>query len=228
MAVTVARGFELVNPWMCEVGGGRDGRWADVAAGKPDQSARERDTDSIVAAARTLFAERGPARVSLREVAREAGVNYGLIHQYVGSKEALVRLVFSRSAAAWTEAFSAADGLGDAIGLVLQPKSDTYVRMIAQVILEGRDPAELESGPSALQELISRLETELKADVAATSDPRIQAAVLIAVSMGWGLFGPYLRTLAGLTELSPDELDIRVFNYVRQAFSQLTEIPIDD
>ncbi|WP_018177440.1 TetR/AcrR family transcriptional regulator [Jongsikchunia kroppenstedtii] len=199
-----------------------------MAEGKIDQSARQRDTDSIVTAARALFAERGPARVSLREVAREAGVNYGLIHQYVGSKEALLRLVFTRSSAGWADAFSDADRLEDAIGLLLRPKSDTYVRMLAHLILEGRNPAELEDDTPALQALTRRLESELVPSAPVLPDPRIQAAVITGISMGWGLFGPYLRMLAGLTDLSQDELDRRVYDYVRQVFTERIEAAVTD
>lgn len=46
--------------------------------------------DALLAAALELFAERGPAAVSLREVAARAGTNLGLIHRHIGSKRDLV------------------------------------------------------------------------------------------------------------------------------------------
>ena len=39
-------------------------------------------------AARTLIAEQGPG-VGLRDIAEHAGVNFGLIYQYVGTKDDL-------------------------------------------------------------------------------------------------------------------------------------------
>ena len=44
-----------------------------------------------------LFAARGPSAVSLREIAAHAGVNFGLIHQYIGTKDNLLRLAFQRA-----------------------------------------------------------------------------------------------------------------------------------
>ena len=56
-----------------------------------ESQARARVIGRLVAAARPLFASRGPSAVSLREVAAAAGVNYGLIYQYVGTKDDLLR-----------------------------------------------------------------------------------------------------------------------------------------
>jgi AcrR family transcriptional regulator len=48
----------------------------------------------LVAAAVELFAKEGPDGVALRQVASAAGVNYGLIHQYIGTKDDQLRHVF--------------------------------------------------------------------------------------------------------------------------------------
>ena len=45
---------------------------------------------ALLEAAETLFAEKGPAAVSVRDIAREAGVNHGLVHRHFGSKAGLL------------------------------------------------------------------------------------------------------------------------------------------
>jgi predicted nucleic acid-binding protein len=51
----------------------------------------ERSTrDTLLASAIELFAQRGPAAVSIRDVARHAGLNHGLLHRHFGSKDALI------------------------------------------------------------------------------------------------------------------------------------------
>ena len=50
---------------------------------------------AVTEAAHELFTERSPAAVSLRQVAERAGVNLGLIHRYVGSKQDLVEAVLA-------------------------------------------------------------------------------------------------------------------------------------
>jgi len=67
---------------------------ATPEADRSAPSRRDVTVLALVEAASSLFAERGPDGVSLREIAAMAGVNYGLIHQCVGSKEDLLNLVF--------------------------------------------------------------------------------------------------------------------------------------
>src|SRR5690242_21845245 len=45
---------------------------------------------AVLAAAGELFAEKGPAATSIREVATRAGVNHGLLHRHFGSKRQLL------------------------------------------------------------------------------------------------------------------------------------------
>lgn len=52
--------------------------------------------ESLLRAAEKLFARHGIARASLRAITREAGANLASVHYHFGSKEALVRAVFSR------------------------------------------------------------------------------------------------------------------------------------
>ncbi|NTW39161.1 MAG: TetR/AcrR family transcriptional regulator [Cellulomonadaceae bacterium] len=47
----------------------------------------------VLAAARALFAEQGVARTSISDVAARVGVTRGLVHHYVGTKDALVEEV---------------------------------------------------------------------------------------------------------------------------------------
>ena len=52
--------------------------------------------DLILDAAEALFSEKGVEGVSLRLLTREAGVNLASVHYHFGSKEAVVKAVFSR------------------------------------------------------------------------------------------------------------------------------------
>ena len=59
--------------------------------------------DAILDAAERLFASSGPTDVSLRAIAAEAGVTYGLVHAYAGSKDELYDRVMARYAARLSE-----------------------------------------------------------------------------------------------------------------------------
>src|SRR5438874_13814116 len=109
-------------------------------------------TEALIDAARELFAERGPAAVSLRDVARRAGVNHGLIHHYIGSRDDLLRLVFATSTEHATAEVLQAD---DAVTALRNLRSvggqnSDYSRLLAWALLEGLDPMEFHGRSDAL------------------------------------------------------------------------------
>lgn len=57
--------------------------------------------DLILDAAEDLFSKHGFYGVTIREVAREAGVDTALVHYYFGAKKGLFDAVFLRRAAVW-------------------------------------------------------------------------------------------------------------------------------
>ena len=57
--------------------------------------------DLILDAAEDLFSKHGFYGVTIREVAREAGVDTALVHYYFGAKRALFDAVFLRRAEVW-------------------------------------------------------------------------------------------------------------------------------
>lgn len=63
----------------------------------------DRARDALLEATVELLADRGPAGFSSREVAKAAGVNYGLIHYYFGSKGELIRQAIRRELRGWEE-----------------------------------------------------------------------------------------------------------------------------
>jgi AcrR family transcriptional regulator len=176
---------------------------------------------SLVSAATELFAERGPDGVSLREIAAHAGLNYGLIHQYVGSRDDLLRLVIARSTSTTAARFALADDVGEALELLMGPvgaDQPAYPRLLAWAILQGRDAREL-AGPSpALPQLIAMLpETgtgAVGADLA--DDPRLRAAAVAALTLGWSLFGAFVSQAAGLEEVAPAEAHAAVQSLARR------------
>ena len=76
---------------------GRRGRPPKARAGAVGGDTRE----SILDAAEDLFSKHGFYGVTIREVAREAGVDTALVHYYFGAKRDLFDAVFLRRAEVW-------------------------------------------------------------------------------------------------------------------------------
>src|SRR5262249_56762943 len=73
------------------------GRQGPVAGTKASTAAEARDEDrrkTILRAAVEVFARKGYHGCRIADVAREAGVAYGLVYHYFKNKEELLQLVF--------------------------------------------------------------------------------------------------------------------------------------
>ena len=97
--------------------------------------------EAVLDAARTLIAEQGPG-VALRDIAEHAGVNFGLIYQYVGTKDRLVREVYARAARSAAERLTEAVHLDEALALLMTFGDGTTARLVGWAALERTRPGE--------------------------------------------------------------------------------------
>ena len=96
--------------------------------------------DAILNAAEDLFSKHGFYGVTIREVAREAGVDTALVHYYFGAKKALFDAVFTRRAEVWNnERVAAVDRYAEAAGdaMTLEGLFEAFLRPPFQWSLKG-------------------------------------------------------------------------------------------
>lgn len=133
---------------------------------------------SLIDAAVQLMAVRSPRQISGRELAKHAGVNYGLIHHYFGSKDA----VFAEAVSVATEEMGQRWD-GDGILPVNTTDDASSYRTFAKLeIDEARSPM------TALMHRIVR--GQATATGKAEDDPDLLAHVALcaALQFGWGAF----------------------------------------
>jgi AcrR family transcriptional regulator len=157
--------------------------------------------DAVVAAvlrsAAQLFAERGPAATSIRDIATHSRVNHGLIHRHFGTKDRLVGAVLDHLGQQLADLLEAgADGaeVADAV--------DRQLRVIARASLDGYAVGELQSRFPNMASVLHTVRGRQSSDMGA----RLAAAHVIALQLGWRMFGDFLRASTGL-----DDLDDRIF-----------------
>jgi len=147
--------------------------------------------EAIVIAAHTLFLARGPAAVSLRDIAAAAGVNLGLIHRYVGSKDDVVALVLDRHGAAAAAALADVRSLDEILDL-LASAHHASGRLFAGILLDDIDALRLKRDVPVATALVAALEAE-----APWADAPRTAALLQSLVLGWEVFSPFLLGAAG-------------------------------
>jgi AcrR family transcriptional regulator len=162
--------------------------------------------EALVDAATELFAARGPAAVSIREVAARAGVNHGLVHRHFGSKQALLAAVVEKltwELAAETTNVPRRGRIGARAFRATQ-RQGAYWRILAHTLLEGQNLAEVQRNFPVMARLIAAAERgQMAGRFDAKLDPRAIAAVGVSLSLGWLLFEPFLLAATGLEQEAP-------------------------
>jgi AcrR family transcriptional regulator len=164
------------------------------------EKSRKSSREALLEAATRLFAERGPAAVSTREIAAAAEVNSGLIHRHFGTKDELLRETMQRLASE-ISASAGAEGGDPAtlLGYFEATRESAYWRLLARCLLDGRDIEELQSDFPTISHLSEQLRAlQNEGAIVGHLDPRILAVALAAMGLGWLIFEPFLVAAAGL------------------------------
>jgi AcrR family transcriptional regulator len=174
-------------------------------------------SDALVAAAERLFAKKGPDAVSLREIAAEADVNFGLLHRYIGTRDDLLRLVFERVSETGSPPLAEAPDFDSAVRVMgSSPAGAMYARMMAWAILEGypmddQVPSRRPATTTLLAHARAALDAHGSEDQA--RDARAVLALTYAFHWGWCLFSEHLIGAFELAEYR-DELDHSVSDVI--------------
>ena len=158
---------------------------------------KEEVVAAVLRSAADLFAERGLAATSIRDIAARSRVNHGLIHRHFGSKDVLVAAVLDHLGQHLAELLAEkADGkkVADAV--------DRQLRVLAYASLDGYPVGELQSRFPTMGVLLDAVRPQHPSDLSA----RLAAAHTIALQLGWVLFGDFLRASTGL-----EDMDDRTF-----------------
>jgi AcrR family transcriptional regulator len=187
---------------------------------RPRPTGRTAVRAAVLDAAIALFAERGPASVSLRDIAGAANVNLGLLHRHFGSKAELVTAAihhFRATSRAKVRAAMEGPDLATALVPLFRDDAALYPRLMAWSLLDNVDAESLQDSYPTVLALIAQLE-------AAGFEPalaRARAAVIFGTVVGFVFYEPALRIAAELDTVSDPLVDETIANAIRA----LLELP---
>ncbi len=173
----------------------------------------------ILKAARKLFAAQGILAVSVRDVAKEAGVTHGLVHHYFGTKEQLTEEVIRREVTFGGEVLlsNPIDASADSLEVMRQvlrmflTEANSSAMLLARAELTGFEPEKMmpEDHPTALRIMAQRfaeLQEQMKPDVP-HKDPALVSVFLGAAVFGLITMHPWLMAAA---DLRPEDYESRI------------------
>ena len=153
---------------------------------------------SLVDAAKDLTSMRSPRQISGRELAQHAGVNYGLIHYYFGTKDN----VFAQAVIEATEAMAQRWDEGGILPVNTSEEAASY-RTFAKL--------EVDESSSPIRDLVARIVAgQAQASGRPQTDDGLLAEVAIATALqfGWGTFETEI--VAALEEFGGELHTLRV------------------
>lgn len=165
----------------------------------PERTKRGRKSveAALIAAASELLSEVGPQQMSIRDVARLAGVNHGQVHHYFKGKEGLIRAAMRSLAQEHLEHATERAGGGVMPPALTLSHDRQYQRAVIRLVLDGRvDLAtmEIDDGVSVPQNILAEMTRS-----AGLKKPSIEAkavlAGIIALEQGWGALEDYIFTM---------------------------------
>jgi len=152
--------------------------------------------------------------VSVRDIARHAGVNQGLIYRHFGSKEALLAEAIEQGSSGLFPAALAADGFNfDAMSQLMHHGSPAP-RLIARTLVDDVDIWTVRREFPVLRQLLDGYgHVPTGSCPGDLSDPRIAVATAAGMALGSVVWGVSLQRVFGLT--SGDGIEAAVADLAR-------------
>jgi AcrR family transcriptional regulator len=171
--------------------------------------------DAVLNAATALFSQYGSGSVSVRDIARTAGINHALLHRHFGSKRAVLEAVLERSVRQLAGiASEIVDARSGARQLFLSSTTQSfYRRILARSMLDGTDIEKFLPGFPIIERLINVLERQQS--YSRSDEIRFRVACVSALVTGWSLFEPLFLRATGLSRRRKKDIEERLIEVVQ-------------
>lgn len=191
----------------------------EKASSRPEPGAGDARRERIVEAAARLFAERGFANVTVRDVAVAAGVTHPLIYYYWSSKDDLLAAAVAHSQGVVRRAGVAEPDPLDAVVAIVRESLEhnrRYLQTLTRAFLDGMPPSEWPGGYPGVEAALARLTAGLEPGGEADTDARERVALVVAMLMGWSLIEDQLLEVVGLPADDRERARAALYASVRQ------------
>ena len=164
----------------------------------------------MLAAAQHLFAERGFHAVSVRDIAAAAGVSHALVHRYLGGKEAILAAAMRSNTQPVLDIAAAAASAGEAVPAIfreLRTSQREYLKLLARVGLDRVSFGAVGPEFPAYVRLIEMLKADAAQRGRELPDPRVLAASLTALVIGWAVTEDWLIRASDLDDVDAEVIE---------------------
>ena len=210
------------DPDLAPDAGAREQRASALPPGVLARYDSENDSASLAILRSTgeLLARKSPSEVTLREIAKHAGVNYGLIHRHFGTKDELVVRLFREFSDYGGSLMRDTDSIYTALRQAFNAESGAFAEIFAWVILDRVEPERVWADRSLMGELAERIETTWEEGTPPPLtrerfDPRLIATFASLVISVWEFYAPYIAVMGDYADRDPSEVKAEVLDLLQ-------------
>jgi AcrR family transcriptional regulator len=172
---------------------------------------------ALVDAAKRLLPARSPSTVTGRELAAEAGVNYGLVHHHFGGKDA----VFREALLELREEFLESHAAHDLPSLLFEP-DDPYVLAVARTQI-GAEPevqgiVDFPIGDATVATVADRVRGAHPdwTDAEVAVEAKARAVAMIGLQLAYSVYNATLLDTVGVTRRERADVEAAVGRLYRE------------
>ncbi len=186
----------------------------DTPPAAPEAESSRDARTALIESAVQLFALRGPAAVTTREIAQRAHVNHGLVHRHFGSKDALLAEAIEQGSSSLFPAALSDVGF-DLDTVIRQVRRESLAPLlIARTLVDDLDMAAVRERFPVVRRLVDAYPSVSRAaGSGGLDDPRLAVAAAVSLALGSAIWDAPLRTVTGLDDR--DDLDPAVADVAR-------------
>jgi AcrR family transcriptional regulator len=164
----------------------------------------------LLDAVEALCAERSPRDLTMRDVAREAGLSVGVAYRYFESRDALIGAAMERMGERIATAGTANDDPVKAMTALWRVMSDNpaFGRLVTTLSMSGRTVTEVMAKNPLARDITS------KASDQGMPDPSTVAGITLLLGIGGSFYGPTVNSATGR-----DSDDHRLYEAVAEMFA---------
>lgn len=196
----------------------------EFRGGSAPQRGRERVEQQLISATADLLGEVGPKALTVRMIARRAGVNHGFVHHYFGGKAQLLKAAMNHLVEehqSFAKSRSGGDAMPAPLALVDDPR---YLRAVVRAVIDGETDlaaTEIASGVSVPRGALEHLTASRGLS---RPDARTKALVAMgmAMEMGWAALEPFIMAVLDVHENEIDEVRDIVRRQRRRTYEALS------
>lgn len=175
---------------------------------------------AILLAAMELMGSKGPAKVSLREIAAQADVNYGLIHRHFGTKDALLLAIFQAFTDYGATLIRSSSTIHEAMEKTFHADAGRYADLLASAAVDDMDPHRLYVDSSGMADFAGHItdewskpseEFERRPDF----DPRVLGSFVMLMTVVWDFYAPYMQVMNDYEDRDLADVRIEVLDLMK-------------